>query len=130
MDGIEVLGLESVIFGLQRAPELLAGNVAKAVTVTSHKIRDDARSRISGYKYLPKYPGTISYEVRGTDEAIEGEIGPERSKAMNKRQASLGALLEFGSVHNAPIPHLGPALDANANDLFAGVEIAVRQALA
>jgi hypothetical protein len=43
-------------------------------------------------------------------------------------QGSLGNIIEFGTSKNAPIPHLGPALDANAADLLAGVDIAVRQA--
>lgn len=126
MDGIEVLGLDTVIFGLERSPQVLAANIAKAVQVNCQKVRDDARGRIAGHKYLPAYPYSITYDVKLTVDGVEGEIGPDKAKP----QGPLGNLIEYGSSKNAPLPHLGPALDANAEDLFSGVEIAVQQALA
>lgn len=126
MAGIDVIGLTVVVDDLGTFAERLRVNAAKAVKVTSHKVRDDARRRISGHKYLPHYPRTITYDVKVTAEGVEGEIGPDKSL---KGQAPFGAFLEYGSVHNAPLPHLGPALDANAEDLVTGIEIAVHQAM-
>lgn len=140
---VQVTGLDTLIADMTASPERLAVNLRKAVQVTCGKIKADARQRISGHKRFPRYPYSITYDTKVTAEGIEGEIGPDKN-AMGSRpnstgrsrrqdkgtmQGSLGNILEYGTSKNAPIPHLGPALDANAGDLVAGVEIAVRQAL-
>lgn len=125
MDGIEVLGLNAVVADLENAPVRLAANLRTAVQVTCRKVRDDARDRIKGHRYLPAYPYSITYETKVAEDVIEGEIGPDKGRA----QGPLGNIVEYGTSKNAPIPHLGPALDANADDLVRGAEIAVRQAL-
>lgn len=125
MAGIDVIGLTVVVDDLGVFAERLRVNAAKAVKVTSQKVRDDARNRIKGHKYLPAYPYSITYDVKVTAEGVEGEIGPDKGRA----QGPLGNIIEYGTSKNAPIPHLGPALDANAEDLVAGIEIAVRQAM-
>ena len=123
--GVDVIGLNLVVSDLESAPRKLAVNARKAVQVTAQKVRDDARSRIAGRKYLPAYPYSITYDTKVTAEGIEAEIGPDKGRA----QGPLGNIIEYGTSKNAPIPHLGPALDANAEDLVAGMEIAVRQAM-
>ncbi|MFL4947478.1 hypothetical protein ACJ6WE_08910 [Streptomyces sp. MMS24-I31] len=123
--GVDVIGLNVVVADLEAFPTRLAANVVKAVRVTSQKVRDDARSRIAGHKYLPAYPYSITYDTKVTAEGVEGEIGPDKGRA----QGPLGNIVEYGTSKNAPIPHLGPALDANAEDLVAGIEIAVSQAI-
>jgi hypothetical protein len=123
--GVDVIGLNVVVADLNAFPTRLAVNLGKAVKVTSQKVRDDARNRIKGHKYLPVYPYSITYDVKATGEGIEGEIGPDKGRP----QGPLGNIVEYGTSKNAPLPHLGPALDANAEDLVAGVEIAVRQAM-
>jgi len=125
MAGVDVIGLTVVVDDLGVFAERLRVNVGKAVKVTSQKVRDDARSRIRGRKYLPAYPYSITYDVKVTADGVEGEIGPDKGKA----QGPLGNIVEYGTSKNAPIPHLGPALDANADDLVAGIEIAVHQAM-
>lgn len=122
---VEVFGLNAVVADLEAFPVRLLVNTRKAVQVTSQKVRDDARNRIKGHKYLPAYPYSITYDTKVTAEGIEGEIGPDKGRA----QGPLGNIVEYGTSKNAPIPHLGPALDANAEDLVAGIEIAVRQAI-
>lgn len=125
MAGVDVIGLTVVVDDLGVFAERLRVNAAKAVKVTSQKVRDDARSRIRGRKYLPAYPYSITYDVKVTAEGVEGEIGPDKGRS----QGPLGNIVEYGTSKNAPIPHLGPALDANAEDLVAGIEIAVHQAM-
>jgi hypothetical protein len=125
MDGITVTGINAVVADLDAFPTRLAVNVRKAVKVTSQKVRDDARNRIKGHKYLPAYPYSITYDTKVTAEGVEGEIGPDKGLA----QGPLGNIVEYGTSKNAPIPHLGLALDANAEDLVAGVEIAISQAI-
>ena len=123
--GVTVNGLDVVVTGFQGSPARLAGNLRKAVQVTCSKVKADARQRISGRKYLPRYPYSITYDTKITADGVEGEIGPNKALP----QGPLGNIVEYGTSKNAPIPHLGPALDANEGDLLAGVEIAVRQAL-
>lgn len=125
MAGVDVIGLTVVVDDLGTFAERLRVNAAKAVKVTSQNVRDDARNRIKGRKYLPAYPYSITYDVKVTAEGVEGEIGPDKGMA----QGPLGNIVEYGTSKNAPIPHLGPALDANAEDLVAGIEIAIRQAM-
>lgn len=123
--GVTVTGLDGVVADFTGSPERLAVNLRKAVQVTCVKVRDDARRRIAGHRYLPAYPYSITYNTTITDEGVEGEIGPDK----NRPQGALGNIVEYGTSKNAPIPHLGPALDANENDLHIGVEIAIQQAL-
>jgi len=123
--GVTVNGLDVVVTGFQGSPARLAVNLRKAVQVTCSKVKADARQRISGRKYLPRYPYSITYDTKITADGVEGEIGPQKALP----QGPLGNIVEYGTSKNAPIPHLGPALDANESDLLAGVEIAVRQAL-
>jgi hypothetical protein len=111
---------------MDASAQRLALNLRSAVQVTCRKVRDDARSRVMGHRYLPAYPYSITYDTTIAVDGVEGEVGPDKGRA----QGPLGNLIEYGSSKNAPLPHLGPALDANADDLVAGVEIAVRQALA
>ena len=125
MDGITVTGLNAVVDDLEVFATHLTANARKAVQVTSRKVRDDARSRIAGHKYLPAYPYSITYDTKATADGIEGEIGPDKGRA----QGPLGNIIEYGTSKNAPIPHLGPALDANAEDLIRGIEIAISQAI-
>ena len=125
MAGVDVFGLNAVVSDLEAFPVHLTVNARKAVQITSQKVRDDARNRIKGHKYLPAYPYSITYDTKVTVEGIEGEIGPDKGRA----QGPLGNIVEYGTSKNAPIPHLGPALDANAEDLVAGIEIAIRQAM-
>ena len=123
--GIEISGLEAVVADLEAAGPRLHANLRKAVQVTSAKVKADARARILGHKYLPLYPYSITYDTTLTAEGAEGEIGPDKAKP----QGPLGNIIEYGTAKNAPLPHLGPALDANAEDLATGVDIAVQQAL-
>lgn len=83
-------------------------DVMRVVEKGSLNIKQDAAQRISGLAHAPHYPRSISYDVRHRVGAIEGEIGPDKSRT----QGALGNILEYGTSKNAPIPHLAPALDA------------------
>lgn len=126
MDGVTVTGINAVVDDLNAFKLRLAVNARTAVQVTSLKIKRDAQSRVSGHPRWVHYPRTITYDVKATAEGIEGEIGPDKSL---RGQAPYGAIIEYGTGVTAPIPHLGPALDANAEDLVTGIEIAVSQAI-
>ncbi|MFB7739572.1 hypothetical protein ACFC08_35535 [Streptomyces sp. NPDC056112] len=119
-----VTGAQETAAALLRGMLRLERNATTAVAVTAGKVKRDAAQRISGHSHLPAYPASITYSLSHGPMGPEAEIGPDKGR----RQGPLGNLIEYGSIHNAPLPHLGPALDANADDLVRGIEIAVWQA--
>jgi hypothetical protein len=72
-------------------------------------VKDEARRLSSGIAHAPLYPLSIGYDVlrAGAFGLVEAEIGPDKDKP----QGALGNVLEYGTVNNAPLAHLGPALD-------------------
>lgn len=120
-----VTGLREVAAALSGAPTMLDVKVKQAVTVTARKVQLSARAKASGYAHLPAYPYSITYDVTESVAGAEAEIGPDKELA----QGPLGNIIEYGTRKNAPIPHMGPALDENEEDLVKGVETAVSQAL-
>ncbi len=120
-----VIGLQELVASLEGAPVRLRTFAAKAVEVTARTIRDEARQRISGHRYLPQYPQSITYDIKPTATGVEAEIGPDKDRP----QGPLGNIIEYGTSKNAPLPHLGPALDAAEPDAEHGITIAVQDAL-
>lgn len=93
---------------LGEAAEDVVPEIRKVVEKGLLNIKNGARRRISGHPSAPYYPASIDYDIRQSGTSVEGEVGPNK----NRRQGALGNLLEFGSVNNAPIPHMAPATDA------------------
>jgi hypothetical protein len=120
-----ITGLREVEAALAGAPAALQVNVGKAVKVNALKIKQSAQSRIRGHAHLPQYPNSITYDITTSPTHAEAEIGPDKELG----QGALGNLIEYGSRKNAPLPHMGPALDENADDLQRGIETALTQAL-
>lgn len=108
------MGAKSTLAGLsadlQKAAEQAVPSAKRITGQGCNNIKKDARRIIKAHSrkgYLPHYPLSITYEVNDHGLVVTGEVGPE----LGRLQAGLGSLLEHGSVNNAPIPHLGPALD-------------------
>ncbi|MFI2612049.1 hypothetical protein [Kitasatospora sp. NPDC018619] len=120
-----VTGLQELVASFEQAPLRLRVLAATAVEVTARRVRDDARQRISGHRYLPRYPHSITYDIKATARGVEAEIGPDKGRP----QGPLGNIIEYGTSKNAPLPHLGPALDAAEADAEHGITTAVRDAL-
>jgi len=89
---------------VSRAPQ----EAAKVVEKGALNIKNDARRRVGGLRHAPAYPSTITYDTSQGWRGPEAEIGPDK----RRRQGALGNLIEFGSVHNPPRPHMIPAADA------------------
>ena len=100
-------------------------NVRKAVEITARKIKDDAKSIIAGHRFLKAYPASITYDMKYGLTSVTAIIGPDK----NRPQGALGNIIEYGSVNNPPVKHLGPALEKNEEDFVAGLGIAVGDAL-
>jgi hypothetical protein len=75
-------------------------------------VKNEARRLASGIAHAPLYPSSIGYDVlrAGAFGLVEAEIGPDKDRP----QGALGNVLEYGTVNNAPLAHLGPALDREA----------------
>lgn len=81
-------------------------------------IKTDARHRVAGHKHLPSYPNSITYETKEALFGASGEVGPDK----DLQQGPLGNIIEFGGTRSAPIPHMGPAGDAEEPKFMAAME--------
>lgn len=105
---VEITGDRELLAALDRAQSRSLPEVEKVVAKGSLNVKKDAARRVSGLKHAPAYPAAIGYDLFHTPGTVQSKIGPDKAK----RQGALGNILEHGTRNNAPIPHLGPALDA------------------
>ncbi len=119
--GATAHGLTELEADFAKAAKEAVPAAKKIVGKGSLNIKKEAQRIIRGAShrgYLPHYPRAVTYEVKGAGTLVSGEIGPETSRL----QGGLGPLIENGSVNNAPIPHLGPALDLEENRFYGYME--------
>lgn len=107
-----IIGLREVIADLTVAESGLLPEVEAILGKGANNIKVGAKRRVSGLPrgYARAYPASISYDVFMVPGSVRAEIGPDKQR----KQGALGNLIELGSVHNSPIPHLSPALDDEA----------------
>lgn len=105
---IDVSGLTSLGRDLDAVPVKALVQTRAVVQRGALNIKKDARERVTGLKHAPAYPLAIGYDTHETLTGASAEIGPDKEK----RQGALGNLIEYGSIHNPPRPHLAPALEA------------------
>jgi hypothetical protein len=101
-------GLAELTAHLREVQQRTPGEAKQILKRGAGNIKDDARKRIRGNSYAPAYYRAIGYDVIWHGESGYAEIGPDK----DRRQGALGNILEYGTVNNAPRPHLGPALAA------------------
>lgn len=109
--GAKSQGLAELALDLGVAADTVVEQAKKVVGKGCLNIKKDAQRIVraaSTRGYLPHYPRAIGYDVTAHGTTITGNVGPDR----NKLQGGLGRIIEYGTVNNAPIPHLNPALDA------------------
>ena len=104
-DSREVRDLEQV---LGQAAAGANEDVRAVVAKGALNIKRDAARRASGLAHAPAYPRSITYDVGQGLRGPYAEIGPDKKR----RQGALGNILEYGTVKNAPIPHMAPAAAA------------------
>ena len=113
---------------LEDAPANIAPNLAKALGVTSGKIKKDAQASVrSRSKRLSHAATAISYDLTGASGAVSemsSEIGYDKGGAGN-----LGNFIEFGASQITPSHDLGNALLSNEDDFVQGIEKAVDDAM-
>lgn len=103
----KVTGLSDLIGDLRKAEETVVEQAKKVVGRGCNNVKKDAKKRVTGYAHLPHYPRSIDYDVTAAGLTVTGAVGPNHAKL----QGGLGRVIELGTVNNAPIPHLSPALD-------------------
>lgn len=114
---------------ISSAPAKANRNVKKAIEFTSVEIKNDWRqgAEVSG-SYARSYPASISYDLHYPGGAIESEIGPVLGKTPG---AGAGFLEEAPGGVDGPPHHAGrDALEANEEDFYRGLEIAIFDATA
>lgn len=101
--------LKALTKDLDRASAIAAKDAAAVVKKAAVNIKSDARRRVSGLSHLPAYPRSVTFDdVQVTRTYARTQVGPDKDKA----QGALGNILEYGSRNNPPVPHLGPAAEA------------------
>lgn len=110
---------------LVAAPQRVAKGAVGVVSKGSLNVKNDARRMAPGGIHARHYPASITYDVKTTGDLIEGEVGP----AKGRRQWGLGNLLEYGSAHNPPHPHLNPALDLEEPRFYMAAEALAAEAV-
>lgn len=104
---IDAHELVALAHDLDRAAGVTPAEARKVVAKGALNIKTDARKLSSGISHAPAYPRSISYDTYDTPTGAWAEIGPDKSRP----QGALGNLFEYGSVNNAPIPHMAPAAE-------------------
>ena len=108
MSGVEVRGLYELIEDVREFPREEADGARKVVQQSCKRIKAEWRLRWTGYEHLPHLPNSVTYETHEEGMTFSGVVGPERRRP----QGTLGPIIEFGTIHNAPIPGMMPAMDA------------------
>lgn len=111
--GAKTYGWKEVGRDMHTASERVVEDGKKIVGQGCNNIKKQARQIIEAntpHGYLVHYKRDFSYEVTAHAGDIIGEVGPDA----NKLQGGLARIIEYGTIHSAPIPHLSPSLDDEA----------------
>lgn len=106
--GATVSGLDELREDLTKAHEEILDGARGVVAKGMLNIKKETKGRWSGLAHAPSLPRAVTYDTKVSGTVASGEVGPDKAR----RQGALGNLIEYGSVNNAPIPALNPALDA------------------
>lgn len=111
--GAKASGFKELVADLDIAAETVVEEGKKVVGKGCMNIKRQAQRIVrenSPRHYLPHLPRAIGYDVTARAADITGECGADPAKL----QGGLQRIIEFGTVNNAPIPHMIPAIDAEA----------------
>lgn len=123
----EIARLEADLRGV---PAEANRNIKKATEVTARGVKDDWRegAEISG-GYPESYAASISYELEYPGGSIDAVIGPVLGATAGSSAGFLDEPLSSAGV-DGPVHHAGrDALEANEDDYFRGLEIAITDAV-
>lgn len=103
--------LNKLAADLTAAPAKVQLGAVGVVRKGAQNVMTEARQFASGNSHAPHYPRSITWDMLGVGAALSGVIGAEIGPDKDRPQGALGNILEYGTSKNAPLPHLGPALD-------------------
>jgi hypothetical protein len=103
---------------LMRVPAVTEVAARAVISKGGLNMKTTARRLAPGGDTAPHYPASINYDVYREPEGWMAEMGP----VQGRRQWGLGNLLEYGSAHNNPMPHLEPALDEEEPRFYLAAE--------
>lgn len=87
----------------------------KAIAVTQKgamNVKTEAQRLAPSGPHTPAYAASISFDMHYGLGSVRAEIGPDKGR----RQGALGNIFEYGTGDTPPKPHLGPALEAEADN--------------
>jgi hypothetical protein len=119
--GARATGLTELVDDFRTAARRTIPDTRSVVSKGSLNIKREAQRIIRGSShrgYLPHYPRSITYDITVSGGVVSSEIGPTTAMP----QGVLGRVLEEGTVNNAPIPHLSPALDLEESRFIRAME--------
>lgn len=120
--------LAALAADLGKVPPAALKNVRKALEVTARSVKDDWREgAVVASTFAETYAPSIDYDFKPDSDGVVVEIGPHLGKTPG---ASAGFLEDAPGGVEAPPQHAGrDALEANEDDFYQGLEIAVFEAL-
>lgn len=92
-----------------------AAALPKAAAVAGRgalNVKKEAQALAPKGPHTPYYAKSISYDVTTSPTGVKAEIGPDKGR----RQGALGNIFEYGTGDTPPHPHLGPALEGEADN--------------
>jgi HK97 gp10 family phage protein len=127
---VDVQGLKGLEDALTEfAPKLVKKAFRQAMKAAAQPEIDSAKRHAPILKKPSpaRYPGELrdSIDVKITLKkgSVLAKIGPKRTKGeSNQSPGAWGLMIEFGSIHNQPMPYLRPAFDETwqqSVDIFA-----------
>lgn len=109
--GLEMHGVQEFVAVLTVATEEVMPGLEKVLGKGGNNMKRDAGRIIrdvSKKGYLPHYPYALTYDLTRSGDSVNLVFGPDAVLP----QGVLARVLEYGTVNNAPIPHVGPAFEA------------------
>lgn len=122
---VDISELRKLEYDLGHVPARLAPKVVAVTKRAAHNIKTDWRETWTGYAHLPHLPKAVTYDQLPGVSHVRFEIGPD----LDKKQGGEGWNIEFGGLHNAPIPGGVPALQKEEPKLVAHLELIMEEAL-
>jgi hypothetical protein len=120
-----VEGLDRLVAELERGSRDIGPATRSIIQTSAARVKTDAQRLAAGIEHAPYYPASITYRTEETIYGAQAEIGPDKAKP----QGALGNILEYGTSKNAPLAHLGPALDIEGPKFEQAMGIAVDRTL-
>lgn len=127
MAGFDFSELDQLAADLGEVPEKAGPNIAKAITVSSIKVKESWQEPLKGSATLPRLPYALSFDITNLQafgvSVIKSEIGFDKEKP----QGALGNVSEYGTPTITGRGYGIAALHANEADFVKGLSVALEQ---